>query len=151
MKLVDFRHLAGREIGVSCWLLIDQQRIDAFADVTEDWQAIHVNAAEAVDSPFGCTIAHGFLVLSLLSAMLQDVLPPFEDRLFLINYGFDKVRFISPVRAGCRVRGKINLLDSSLRQRGSYLNKFSVVVEVENQPKPGLVAEWLTLEQTSEA
>ena len=148
---MDFRHLVGNEIGRSRWWSIDQQRIDSFADVTEDWQGIHVDAAKAGDLPFGSTIAHGFLVLSLLSAMLQDALPPFEDRLFLINYGFDKVRFVSPVRAGCRVRGKINLLASSLREPGSYLNKFSVVVEVENQPKPGLVAEWLTLEQTSEA
>jgi len=148
---MEFSQYAGREIGVSPWKTIDQERINRFAEVTEDRQAIHIDADMAAISVFGARIAHGFLILSLLSALLQDALPPFEDRGVLINYGFDKIRFVSPVQSGARIRGRFTLIESVVREPGVYMNKFAVVVEVENQSKPGLVAEWLTLERTTGA
>ena len=151
MKAGEFSQYAGREIGVSRWKAVDQERVNVFAEVTEDRQAIHLDADAAAHSIFGGTVAHGFLVLSLLSAMLEDAVPPFEDRGILVNYGFDKIRFVSPVLTGARIRGKFTLIESVVREPGVYLNRLGVVVEVEHQSKPGLVAEWLTLERTTGA
>jgi acyl dehydratase len=147
LKLTEFQENVGREIGVSRWFPIGQARIDGFADLTEDRQGIHVDTASAAQSAFGATIAHGFLVLSLLSAMAAEVLPPFDDRAFSMNYGFDKVRFVSPVRAGARVRGRFTLAAASARANGDQLNRFSVTVEIEGETKPALIAEWLTLDR----
>ncbi len=147
MKIAEFKENVGREIGVSRWFPIGQARIDDFADLTEDRQGIHVDTAAAAQSAFGATIAHGFLVLSLLSAMAAEVLPPFDDREFSLNYGFDKVRFVAPVRAGGRVRGRFTLVEASPRTGRDQLNRFAVTVEIEGETKPALVAEWLTLER----
>src|SRR5579862_3131717 len=106
LALDEFRALAGGEPLVSRWFVLDQPRIDAFAEVTEDRQFIHIDPEGARATPFGGAIAHGFLTLSMLSALAMDALPRIEGRAMGVNYGFDKVRFVSPVRAGARIRGR---------------------------------------------
>jgi acyl dehydratase len=145
--IADLQQRVGEELGVSRWFVIGQARIHEFADLTEDRQAIHIDPVAAAAGAFGAPIAHGFLCLSLLSAMLTDVLPTPTDRAVLINYGFDKVRFISPVRAGSRTRGCVKLTDSTARANGDQLNRYSVTVEIENEARPALVADWLTIER----
>ena len=136
----------GQEVGVSGWLTVDQARIDAFADATEDWQFIHVDPELAAKTPFGGTIAHGFLTLSLLSKMTYEATPVLEGVVMGINYGFDKVRFLQPVRAGSRVRGRFKLLEATEKEGGRWLLKHEVTVEIEDQPKPALIAEWLGMQ-----
>ena len=135
----------GEEIGVSPWMRIDQSAITAFADITEDHQFIHVDEARAkAEAPFGGTIAHGFLVLSLLSKMYYDAVPPVTGSVMGVNYGFDKVRFLNPVRAGARVRGRFTLMEVAERAPGELTIKFAVVVDIEGAHKPALAAEWLS-------
>jgi len=149
-KATDLQALIGTEVGVSKWIEIDQKRIDAFADATEDWQFIHVNPEAAAQTPFGGTIAHGFLTLSLMSAMTYDANPPLEGVVMGVNYGFDKLRFIAPVRAGSKVRGRFKLL--SAENKGSadgvsrWLIKHEVTVEIDGADKPALIAEWLGMQ-----
>ncbi len=140
----------GSEVGLSRWFDITQQRINEFADVTEDWQFIHVNAEQAAKTPFGGTVAHGFLTLSMLAAMTYDAMPAVKGRVMGVNYGFDKIRFISPVRSGSRVRARFNLLDVTLRNSKEFLSKSEVVVEIEGVDKPALIAEWLGVSYFSE-
>ena len=136
----------GSEIGLSDWILIDQTRIDAFADTTEDRQFIHVDpAAAAARTPFGGTIAHGFLSLSLLSRMAADVMQVPDTMKMAVNYGLDRVRFIAPVRAGSRVRGRFTLDAIEDKAPGQLLMRHNVTVEIENEPKPALTAQWLGL------
>lgn len=138
--------LVGKEIGVSSWRLVDQQRIDAFADITEDHQFIHVDPARAArETPFGATIAHGFLTLSLLSTFAYEVLPAVEGAAMGVNYGFDKLRFVSPVRSGKRVRGRFRLAEATFRAPTELLSRTQVSVEIEGEDKPALVADWLGL------
>ena len=149
-KATDLQALIGTEVGVSKWIEIDQKRIDAFADATEDWQFIHVNPEAAAQTPFGGTIAHGFLTLSLMSAMTYDAVPPLDGVVMGVNYGFDKLRFLSPVRSGSRVRGRFKLL--SAEDKGAadgvtrWLIKHEVTVEIEGVAKPALIAEWLGMQ-----
>jgi len=149
-KATDLAGLIGTEVGVSKWIEIDQTRIDAFADATEDWQFIHVDPEAAARTPFGGTIAHGFLTLSLLSAMTYDAVPPLDGVVMGVNYGFDKLRFLSPVRSGSKVRGRFKLL--SAENKGSdggvtrWLIKHEVTVEIEGGDKPALIAEWLGMQ-----
>jgi acyl dehydratase len=142
-SLDDIRARIGEEIGVSGWLTIDQARIDAFAEVSEDRQFIHVDAEAAAQTPFGGTIAHGFLTLSLLSRMAADVMLAPETTRMAVNYGFEKVRFLAPVRAGRRVRGRFNL--ASLEEKGPGRLQFvhAVTVEIEGEEKPALIADWI--------
>jgi len=153
-KATDLQALIGTEVGVSKWIEIDQKRIDAFADATEDWQFIHVNPEAAAQTPFGGTIAHGFLTLSLMSAMTYDANPPLEGVVMGVNYGFDKLRFIAPVRAGSKVRGRFKLL--SAENKGSadgvtrWLIKHEVTVEIEGAEKPALIAEWLGMQMVKD-
>lgn len=140
--------LVGEELGVSEWICIDQASISAFANVTRDWQAIHVDEVAARTGPFGGTIAHGFLTLSLLSAMAGGVVPTLEGQRAGINYGFNALRFVTPVRSGERVRGRFVLKQVAERSRESYQLTIGVTVEVEHNPRPALVAEWLTLINT---
>ncbi|HEU0195795.1 MAG TPA: MaoC family dehydratase [Nevskiaceae bacterium] len=134
----------GREIGVSRWFEVFQDRIDRFADLTEDHQWIHVDRERAVhETPFGGTIAHGFLSLSLLSAMAYDVVPTLRGAVMGINYGFDKLRFVTPVRAGSRVRGHFTLTRIEPRKAQQLLIHRSVSVEIEGVEKPALVCDWL--------
>ena len=136
---------SGTEIGVSRWFLIDQKRIDAFADATEDWQFIHVDPEAAKATPFGSTIAHGFLTLSMLSAIAYDALPRVAGLAMGVNYGFEKVRFVAPVRAGRRIRGRFRLEGADAALGPERQSRKAVTVEIEGEDKPALVAEWLSL------
>ena len=141
----ELRERTGEEVGVSDWFEIDQKRVNAFADVTEDHQFIHVNRLKAKLTPFGGTIAHGFLTLSLLTHLTADTaLVPTGTKMG-VNYGFDKVRFLQPVRVGRRVRARVRLLSVIERNPGQYLTKSEITVEIDGEDKPALVAEWLAL------
>jgi acyl dehydratase len=138
----ELRAAAGSSIGTSDWVTIDQRRIDLFADATDDHQWIHVDAARAEDGPFGATIAHGFLSLSLLSALIAQVYE-IDGGKMGINYGLNRVRFTAPVPVASRVRGHVELLDVSDFDGGVQLTT-KVTVEIEGAQRPALVAEWLT-------
>lgn len=138
----------GCEIGVSEYFRLDQQRIDDFATVTEDGQFIHTDPDRAARGPFGGTIAHGFLNLSLLSAMQRSCVPEIEGATAQLNYGFDKIRFLNPVRSSARVRARFTLTALSERGKGRWLMALGVVLEIENVDKPALIADWLILVAT---
>lgn len=133
----------GEEIGVSDWFTVSQAMIDAFADLTQDHQYIHVDPARAAHSPMGGTIAHGFLTLSLLSAMVGQAMPRVEGVTMALNYGFDRVRFVSPVRSGARIRGRFRLASVDERGPDEIQWTLAVTVEIEGEARPALVAEWL--------
>ena len=135
----------GDEVGVSDWILVDQARIDAFAEVTEDRQFIHVDPQAAASSPFGGTIAHGFLTLSLLSRMAADAVLRPENVKMGVNYGFDHVRFLAPVPAGSRVRGRFRLSSFEVKGPGRWQFVHQVSVEIEGQEKPALMADWICM------
>ena len=143
--LETIRQAVGTDIGVSDWIDVGQERIDAFADATEDRQFIHTDPALAAQTPFGGTIAHGFLSLSLLSRMGADVMLVPETTKMAVNYGLDRVRFLAPVRAGKRVRGRFVLKDMKEKAPGQILMTFGVTVEIEGEDKPALLADWLGL------
>ena len=137
-------HLDGEPF-LSGWLTVDPPMIDTFADATRDHQFIHVDPERARrEAPFGGTVAHGFLSLSLLSALAFDALPGVEGTQMGINYGFESVRFLAPVRSGARVRGRFRLV--GLTERAvSIQSTWDVSVEIENSVKPALIARWTTL------
>jgi acyl dehydratase len=147
MKIADFQQYVGKEIGLSRWFEITQDRINAFADLTEDWQAIHIDPIAAARTSFGGTVAHGFLILALFSPMLAEMLPNFEDRSMAINYGFDKIRFVSPVPVNARIRGRFTLVEAHAQPNGDQMHHFAVRVEIEGLAKPAVVADWLSLER----
>ena len=144
-SLGEIRSRIGTEVGVSDWLTIDQPRIDAFADATEDRQFIHVDAEAAGQTLFGGTVAHGFLSLSLLSRMGADAMLMPHGLRMGVNYGLDRVRFIAPVRAGKRIRGRFTLDSVEDKAPGQILVRHSVTVEIEGADKPALTAQWLAL------
>ena len=141
----DIRSQIGHEIGVSGWLTIDQQRIDEFAESTEDRQFIHVDPQAAAQTPFGTTIAHGFLSLSMLSRMAAEVMLVPDSTKMAVNYGLDRVRFIAPVKSGKRIRGRFRLDSIEEKAPGQLLLRHTVTVEIEGEEKPALTAEWLGL------
>ena len=136
--------MVGKEIGVSDWHEISQNKINEFADITEDWQFIHVDPERAALTPFGSTIAHGFLTLSLLSAMAMDAIPRLEGTTMGVNYGFDKIRFLSPVRVDARIRGRFKVLSADELKPGELTMKYQVDVEIEGSDRPALTAEWIS-------
>src|SRR4051794_15929895 len=142
-SIEEIRDKVGAEIGVSDWILIDQARIDAFAAATEDPQFIHVDPEAAAKTPFGGTIAHGFLTLSLLSRMAADVMLRPETMKMGVNYGLDRVRFLAPVRSGRSVRGRFTLTGFEEKRPGQYQFHHSVTVEIEGEEKPALLADWI--------
>ncbi len=142
----ELQSLIGQEVGVSKWFEVDQARIDAFARITEDEQFIHVDPEAAKATPFGGTIAHGFLTLSLASAMSYDAVKPLEGVVMGVNYGFDKLRFLAPVPAGSRVRGRFKLLAADDKGGGRWLLKHELTVEIDGADKPALIAEWLGMQ-----
>jgi acyl dehydratase len=144
-SLDEIRARVGDEIGVSSWLTIDQSRIDAFAEATEDRQFIHLDPAAAAQTPFGGTIAHGFLSLSLLSRMGAEAMLIPEGMRMAVNYGLDRVRFLAPVRSGKRVRGRVTLDSVEEKAPGQVLMRHTVTVEIEGEEKPALTAVWLGL------
>jgi acyl dehydratase len=143
--LEEIRARVGEEVGVSGWLTVDQDRITAFADATEDRQFIHVDPAAAAQTPFGGTIAHGFLTLSLLSRMAAETMLIPEGLRMIVNYGLDRVRFLAPVQSGKRVRGRFTLDAVEDKAPGQILLRHLVSVEIEGEDKPALSAVWLTL------
>jgi acyl dehydratase len=144
-SLDEIRARIGQEIGVSSWLTADQQRIDAFAEATEDRQFIHTDPGAAAQTPFGGTIAHGFLTLSLLSRMGSEAILIPDGVKMAVNYGLDRVRFLAPVRSGKRVRGRFTLDSVEEKAPGQVLVRHTVTVEIEGEEKPALTAQWLGL------
>jgi acyl dehydratase len=145
VSLSEIRSRLGEDIGRSGWLTLDQERIETFADATEDRQFIHVDPDAAARTPFGGTIAHGFLTLSLLSRMAAEVVLVPDTTKMVVNYGFDRVRFLAPVRSGKRVRGRFTLDSLDEKAAGQILLRHTVSVEIEDEDKPALSAVWLTL------
>jgi len=146
ISLQAYQDMVGKEVGVSSWHLVDQTRINLYADVIEDHQFIHVDPERAkAETPFGTTVAHGFLTMSLMSIMSYEVMPVIEGTTMGVNYGFDKLRFISPVRSGRRVRGRFTLAEATLRKQTELLSRTNVAVEIEGEDRPALVADWLGL------
>lgn len=144
----NMKESIGAGTGTSDWLLIDQGRINAFADCTDDHQFIHVDPERAAQTRFGSTIAHGFLSLSMLSYFAQSVICVFENTVMGINYGFDKVRFLAPVKVNKRVRAHARLLDVQEKKPGQFLTKHEITIEIEGETTPALIAEWLTMSIT---
>lgn len=145
ISIAQLFELEKEVLGVSGWITIDQASINAFADVTRDWQYIHVDVEAASQSPFGGTIAHGFFTLSLLSAMAAEAMPQIKELTSSINYGMNSLRFINPVHSGKRVRGHFLLKSIKEKSHSRYQMVLDVTVEIENETKPALIAEWLSL------
>lgn len=148
MPVAPLDHIRGRigeEVGVSSWLTMDQQRINEFADATEDRQFIHTDPEAAAQTPFGGTIGHGFLTLSMLSRMAAEAMLVPDSIKMAVNYGLDRVRFIAPVRSGKRIRGRFRLDSVDEKAPGQLLLRHTVTVEIEGEEKPALTAEWLGL------
>ena len=144
-NLDEIRARVGDEIGVSSWLTVDQGRIHAFAEATEDRQFIHTDPDAAAQTPFGGTIAHGFLSLSLMSRMGAEAMLIPEGAKMAVNYGLDRVRFLAPVPSGARVRGRFTLDSVEEKAPGQLLFRHTVAVEIEGAEKPALTAVWLGL------
>ena len=136
---------AGTELGLSPWILVDQAAIDTFAEVTGDRQFIHVDPVAAAATPFEGTVAHGFLTLSLLSQMAAHVMLVPADLKMAVNYGFERVRFIAPVRSGKRVRGRFALAKAEEKRAGQWQFVHNVTIEIEGEDKPALTADWIGL------
>jgi acyl dehydratase len=147
VSLDAYRALAGAQLGSSGWYTIDQSRIDVFAEVTEDHQYIHVDPEAAKASPFGGTIAHGFLTLGMLSALAATVLPTPAGAKAGMNFGFNSLRFVAPVPSGGRIRGHFGLKAVADRSPGLLQSTLGVSIEIDGVAKPALVAEWLVLHQ----
>jgi acyl dehydratase len=144
--LDEIRSKVGQTVGTSDWIEVGQDRISEFAESTEDRQFIHTDPiAASVHTPFGGTIAHGFLTLSLLSRMAADAMHIPDTTKMAVNYGLDRVRFLAPVKAGKRVRGHFTLDSAEEKAPGQLLLKHSVTVEIEGEEKPALTAQWLGL------
>ena len=142
LKIRDLESRVGQEIAVSPWVAIAQERIDLFAKATEDFQWIHVDPARAKASPFGTTIAHGFLTLSMLPKLIESTFE-FSDRKMGVNYGLNKVRFTAPVPAGAKIRGRFTLAKFE-KLEGGVQTTWSVTVEREGGDKPVMIAETIS-------
>ena len=148
MKVIpkeEMINTVGTKLEPSDWVTLDQSRINTFADCTEDHQFIHIDEEAAKNTPFGSTIAHGFLTLSMLTKMVegQGVVP--ENVVMGLNYGFDKVRFLAPVKAGKRVRANQEVVSVDQKDDNRFLIKNAITVEIEGEETPALIAEWLTM------
>ena len=144
-SLDEIRSKVGQEVGLSDWIEVSQDRVDDFADATEDRQFIHTDPVLAAQTPFGGTIAHGFLTLSLMSRMAVDAMLAPDTLKMAVNYGLDRVRFLAPVRAGMRIRGRFVLDSVDEKAPGQILLRHTVTVEIEGEDKPALTAQWLGL------
>jgi acyl dehydratase len=142
MTLAELQAKVGEALGTSDWVTIDQQRIDRFAGCTEDHQFIHVDPAAAKATPFGQTIAHGFLTLSMLSRLMDKAVEK-PAVAMSVNYGLNKVRFLSPVKSGKRIRGRFKLLEMVEKRPGQWQQTVEATVEIEGEDKPALIAEWI--------
>jgi acyl dehydratase len=149
---VDPMRWIGRELGASRWIMVDQAMIDAFGRTTLDWDRMHVDPEWCREhSPYGVPIGFGFLSVSLLTVMLNEVLARPNDEVATLNYGFDRLRLISPVRVGSRVRGRFALKAMSARRPRRYQATYDCTVEIEGEDRPALVAEWLVVTDTAAA
>lgn len=148
IKAEDLEATVGTDLGTSDWITIEQDRVNQFADVTEDHQFIHVNPEMAKMTPFGGPIAHGFLTLSLLSKFSEQGGLMIEGVKMGVNYGFEKVRFLAPVKVGKKVRGHFKLKAAEEKRPGQYLMTYEITVEIEGEDKPALVADWLGMQFT---
>ncbi len=140
-----FTHI-GKETGISDWFLIDQERINAFAETTEDRQFIHIDPEKAKETAFGGTVAHGFLTLSMISIMWSQSALTVENRTVEVNYGMNKVRLMNVVHAGDKIRGKFFLKNIEERPGRQFMLTLDVTIEIEGKEKPALKAEWLNLQ-----
>lgn len=145
VPVAELAQYVGKELGRSEWLTIDQERINLFAEATGDFQFIHVDPVKAAKTPFGSTIAHGFLTLSLIPKLIEDILVLPEGLKMVVNYGLDSVRFIQPVKVGSRVRLKVDLSEAVEKKPGQWLLKATTTLEIEGQDKPAYIAEPLSL------
>ena len=146
IPIEEFANLAGTELPPSKWLEITQDRVNQFADATNDHQFIHVKPLKAKLTPFGGTIAHGFLTLSLLTDLMTDGTPVPEGHKMLVNYGSDKVRYLAPVRVGKRIRAQRKIVEVTEKKSGRWLVKTEVAIEIEGEETPALVAEILMMQ-----
>lgn len=144
VTLEALRARQGEEIGVSNWVRVTQAMIDAFAALTGDEQFIHVDPVRAAATPFGGTVAHGFLTLSLLSRFAYEARPRIEGTRMSVNYGFDRLRFVAPVPSGARLRGRFRLTGVEDGTPGEVTLRWQVKVEIEGNDRPALVADWIT-------
>jgi len=146
MTLAEYQAKIGAVIGRSNWIKVDQTMIDGFCDVTGDYQFIHSDPKRAKDdTPFGGSIAHGFLTLSLITQMYKDYVPRLAGHALIINYGLERVRFLTPVPSGAIIRGQFSLKNLTKRHKGQYLAENDVQVEIEGKDKPAMVCTWMTL------
>jgi len=144
----EMMNAVGMKLEPSDWIEISQQRINEFADCTEDHQFIHVDEAKAKNTPFGGTIAHGFLTLSLLAGLIEKIGVTPENTVMGMNYGFDKVRFLAPVKSGKRVRMVGEVLNVNQKDENRFLTTFGVSIEIEGEDTPALAAEFLLMSFT---
>ena len=145
ISIEGFKNSAGTELGPSDWLLIDEERINRFADATEDYKFIHVDQEKAAETTFVSTIAHGFLSLSILPHLLAQIMPIPDGLVMGINYGTDKVRFSQPVHVDSRVRARARIEKVNARSGGQYMVKSRVTLEIENRRRPAVVADILSM------
>ena len=145
VPVTELSQYVGKELGRSAWLKIDQQRINLFAEATGDFQFIHVDPEKAAKTPFGGTIAHGFLTLSLIPKLIEDILVLPEGLKMVVNYGLDSVRFIQPVKVNSQVRLKVDLAEVVEKKPGQCLLKAIATLEIEGEEKPAYIAESLSL------
>ncbi|UZE29817.1 MaoC family dehydratase [Pseudomonas asplenii] len=145
VPVAQLNDYVGKELGRSEWFTIDQERINLFAEATGDYQFIHVDPVKAAQTPFGSTIAHGFLSLSLMPKLMEDILILPEGVKMVVNYGLDSVRFIQPVKVDSRVRLKVDLVSAVEKKTGQWLLKATATLEIEGQEKPAYIAEPLSL------
>ena len=145
VAVADIKNYIGKELGRSEWLTIDQERINQFAECTGDHQFIHVDPEKAKLTPFGSTIAHGFLSLSLVPMLMEKIMIMPEGLKMAVNYGLDSVRFIQPVKVDSRVRLAAKVLDITEKRPGQWLIKIEATLEIEGQDKPAYIAESLSL------
>ena len=145
-ELEDYNSLVGSEIGHSDWITISQKMIDDFCDITGDYQFIHNDPSRAAsETPFGGSIAHGFLTLSLITKMYKDTTPIIDGHELVINYGLNRVRFLAPVPSGSRIRGRITLGKVEPRGENKILTENKIIVEIEDSEKPAMLGTWVTL------
>jgi len=144
----EILEMKGADLGCGEWFLVDQQRVNDFADVTKDHQFIHVDETAAAAGPFGGTIVHGFLTLSLLVHLVAGLAPRLANLVMGVNYGFDKIRFLAPVPVGSEIRAHVKIADVVERSPGQFLITQDVTVEIRGEEKPALAAQWLSLQIT---
>jgi acyl dehydratase len=142
MSISDLQARVGQTIGTSEWVELTQDKINQFAEATGDFQFIHVDPQRAKETPFGQTIAHGFMSISLLAPMIEEVRGDM-DVAMVVNYGLNKARFLSPVKSGKRVRGHFKLLELVEKRPGQWQQVLEATVEIEGEDKPALIAEWI--------